>query len=1157
MADEATGECLVGANVTEYGIRINLDGAAEATAGMNAVAASGDKVTASVAKMNATVSPTEQALIRQGAAAEKARTSYSNVATSVSHLNDAMNAYRNGEASLMDERLLRSAGLLRANATNWDELAASERSETEAAVENIAATSEQAAAHEVAAGAVTTHGVALGRVAGAVGSMDARMLGMSGTLGRFASSIGGATVGFGPMLVGMLAIGGAEWVWEKLTGGSKETAKAQDEASKSLKRFNDEARAGMGGKMAMDLKTVTDQLAKLKAEIDKTKIVSTPTYNAGGPGGSPFAGAGGVGLLDGLKAIFGMKTSADDAAKKVADVAKVVHDTQDNLNADFGKTTGAMALQIQRQNELNAAFGKGALAADLINHKFDYLEDVLKHSVGTTDAERKTLDALSASIRTQADEASRNATGWTETQRKSRELAADLPALTAAFDALPPSLTAVNIGLVQTVGQYDAVMSVQTMLIQKHDDIKKSLDQLAAKNKQTTDAQQTETARNIVAQQKAADEMDKIWADGFEKIFTNGLKSWNNFFGDVLQLFSKVMAQMRKDGNIFGNDFKALNVGSAGLTAGIAGYSVGSQIGSSAGGVGAGSLLTAGSSGATAGALAGTAILPGIGTAIGAIVGELTGVAGALISGAKAAKERKDTEDQLRTSLLTSVNAMRVLAGVASPLSQSLLENAAAFKKLRDDNDAAFAGTKNQAQRESQLAEINGLEAIRIQQLKDDAAALHGSFMNDLEVRNLRAHGMSAEADAMADTIARGKELQDAIKQFGASSEEVATLMKVQAEEMANAAFAAFSGKNQAAFAANLQAMNDKIAADNAARDALKQIAQDQLNVAQEQLDVVTKSLDLQKKAVDSLRATVDALHKQSDSLKLSTLSPLSANDRYNEAKSQYDILSEQVAAGDQTKIGDFTAAQTAWLTESRAMFGSSGRYAQDFAQAQAFNATLTDHFETQLSTEEQILAVLQSQSNQLNAQIALLNAQLHQSAYDAALARQVYVVGGPKDPNFLVQNGVAGATTGLPPWDPMSPTGQALAIAMGLGGGSAGPRDTSEAAYSAWIKKVNGDSGRSAQWGTSYDEWMAQGSPAFARGGMFGGGLRLVGERGPELEATGPSRVMTAAQINQPVVDELRALRAEVAELRADNRRDFTENTRAVRAKREKAGSN
>lgn len=69
---------------------------------------------------------------------------------------------------------------------------------------------------------------------------------------------------------------------------------------------------------------------------------------------------------------------------------------------------------------------------------------------------------------------------------------------------------------------------------------------------------------------------------------------------------------------------------------------------------------------------------------------------------------------------------------------------------------------------------------------------------------------------------------------------------------------------------------------------------------------------------------------------------------------------------------------------------------------------------------------------------------------------------------------------------------------------------------------------------------------PAFASGGNHLGGLRLVGENGPELEATGPSRIYNASQTrsllsgggdNSDMVAELRALRQEVSDLRAEAR--------------------
>jgi hypothetical protein len=71
-------------------------------------------------------------------------------------------------------------------------------------------------------------------------------------------------------------------------------------------------------------------------------------------------------------------------------------------------------------------------------------------------------------------------------------------------------------------------------------------------------------------------------------------------------------------------------------------------------------------------------------------------------------------------------------------------------------------------------------------------------------------------------------------------------------------------------------------------------------------------------------------------------------------------------------------------------------------------------------------------------------------------------------------------------------------------------------------------------------------GVPGFAAGGSFAGGMRLVGERGPEWEVTGPSRIFnadqTAAMLRQfsnpsdnstSLLAELRAQRVENADLR------------------------
>jgi hypothetical protein len=78
--------------------------------------------------------------------------------------------------------------------------------------------------------------------------------------------------------------------------------------------------------------------------------------------------------------------------------------------------------------------------------------------------------------------------------------------------------------------------------------------------------------------------------------------------------------------------------------------------------------------------------------------------------------------------------------------------------------------------------------------------------------------------------------------------------------------------------------------------------------------------------------------------------------------------------------------------------------------------------------------------------------------------------------------------------------------------------------------------------------DWiLANGYRGFAEGGLHTGGLRLVGERGPELEVTGPARYWSFEQTNamlsggyaqeRRMIAQLEALRAEMEGLRAEAR--------------------
>jgi hypothetical protein len=104
-----------------------------------------------------------------------------------------------------------------------------------------------------------------------------------------------------------------------------------------------------------------------------------------------------------------------------------------------------------------------------------------------------------------------------------------------------------------------------------------------------------------------------------------------------------------------------------------------------------------------------------------------------------------------------------------------------------------------------------------------------------------------------------------------------------------------------------------------------------------------------------------------------------------------------------------------------------------------------------------------------------------------------------------------------------------------------------------------NGDAAGIAYWenrfGSSIDQaeidlfkWAGEntlrerGVPGFADGGFHAGGLRVVGERGPEIEATGPAMYWNASQTARMLgggnmSEEIRGLREEVAMLRYETR--------------------
>lgn len=231
------------------------------------------------------------------------------------------------------------------------------------------------------------------------------------------------------------------------------------------------------------------------------------------------------------------------------------------------------------------------------------------------------------------------------------------------------------------------------------------------------------------------------------------------------------------------------------------------------------------------------------------------------------------------------------------------------------------------------------------------------------------------------------------------------------------------------------------------------------------------------------------------------------------------------------------------------------GRTANLIAQLQQANGV-------QLTAEQQLLEGLQSQidlaKESYDLQVSGLDAQLTaaQSQLDALLGidsgvRSVgdalAVFTGVLQQAVLLQNATSGITsvTGLDGTKLRVSSGGAI---LGQDGAAIGLRveGSQVVGTESWNKGWRLNIGQDGQlsWAAGQQQnieaWAhAQGIPGFAKGGDFGGGVAMVGERGPELVVTGPSRIYNAGQTAE-MLGGSASTAAEVRGLRSDMARVF-----------------
>jgi hypothetical protein len=307
--------------------------------------------------------------------------------------------------------------------------------------------------------------------------------------------------------------------------------------------------------------------------------------------------------------------------------------------------------------------------------------------------------------------------------------------------------------------------------------------------------------------------------------------------------------------------------------------------------------------------------------------------------------------------------------------------------------------------------------------------------------------------------------------------------------------------KERAAVDASNLALYDRVAALQAEKDAV-QTARDAATTALGNVDNAFSVLQrVTKTTTDTLTARITAEKALSDAVK-STLASMKVQgaEMADRLSAQAQVKAALAIAKASGVLPDAAALQKPFSVLSQdaaSMFSNQQDYLRDFYSTQRDIASLGDMADSSLSVDQLQLDSLNNMLKAAQQQIDILKGiDTSNLTIAQALSGFDLAVGSAK------ANPVVGATSGI------------VDLYQSLLG-----RAPDQAGLQFWqdsaAKGVSLDVMR--QKFMASDEYKAHqrelGIPGFAGGGDHAGGWRLVGESGPELEATGPARIFNASQ--------------------------------------------
>lgn len=460
-------------------------------------------------------------------------------------------------------------------------------------------------------------------------------------------------------------------------------------------------------------------------------------------------------------------------------------------------------------------------------------------------------------------------------------------------------------------------------------------------------------------------------------------------------------------------------------------------------------------------------------------IGDLRSEVAATVAQIKRGTEAMSAED-IRA-------AIAGVAGVAAPSTGGV--------------DAAGAGVASAA---AQLAAR--------QAANDAAQALAQGKLGGLQSATAKRDGMLSEQERLQGAVSKAKSeharFEDGGDLRGYSYNTRVTWMNHWAAEMLKAQ------QQLDALSPSLAAYNAEVAAQQAAYNAVQGAAQgpaEQLAAAQAAL-VAAQQAEVQAKADYAKEVNAFVASAGASVVKLGDLREEVV--QYYEAQAQ--AVQSMIATAEQLRdvVGSIRMGQ---LDSAQTVAQLSGSYASDYSMALATTGTVRAGY------AESMGATLPALADAMKTEAAT---SADWRVQTAKLLAQATNISGMLDADAEASD-YEDVALGL-----LGSIDEAL-LKLDVGTKSA------EQVIAQAIE--NGTSAQLAGLRAIVAALQGEAIPAFASGGIHAGGWRLVGERGPELEATGPSRIWNAQQTQALMSGGAGggsdALAAEVRGLREDNR--------------------